>query len=236
MRVLKLEIKRLRQEEAYLQKSSNNLEEMKKEVLQLQKDLLQEKTKVKSLQAELENPLNIHRWRKLEGKDPPTLELIQKIQSLQKRLISRNEDIVDRELSLAEKEKQVADLRASLARQPGADVIDEARSLKVELQKKTKIIQSLAAERNMFVTDNEQVRAQMDAMAQELHEARKKALDMAKKFQKAKDQLARLPQRVGDYEVAQITLLPSATSAPSKQKFIGGGFNFMAAPPAPLTT
>ena len=59
------------------------MEEMKKEVLQLQKDLLQEKAKVKSLKTELENPLNVHRWRKLEGNDPPTLELINKIQSLQ---------------------------------------------------------------------------------------------------------------------------------------------------------
>ena len=44
------------------------MEEMKKEMLNLQKDLLAEKTKVKSLQAELESPLNVHRWRKLEGK------------------------------------------------------------------------------------------------------------------------------------------------------------------------
>ena len=68
--------------------------------------MLQEKSKVKSLQTELQSPLNIHRWRKLDGKDPPTLDLIQKIQSLQKRLISRNEEIVDRELSLQEKGTQ----------------------------------------------------------------------------------------------------------------------------------
>ena len=37
------------------------------------------------------------------GKDPPTLELIQKIQTLQKRLIARKEDIVDRETSIREK-------------------------------------------------------------------------------------------------------------------------------------
>ena len=45
----------------------------------------------------------INRWRKLGGKDPPTLELIQKIQTLQKRLIARKEDIVDRETSIREK-------------------------------------------------------------------------------------------------------------------------------------
>ena len=43
------------------------------------------------------------RWRKLGGKDPPTLELIQKIQTLQKRLIARKEDIVDRETCIREK-------------------------------------------------------------------------------------------------------------------------------------
>ncbi len=52
-----MEIKRLRHDETYLQKSSQNMEELKKEVLQLQKDLLQQKTKVKNLKCELESPL-----------------------------------------------------------------------------------------------------------------------------------------------------------------------------------
>ena len=103
------------------------MEEMKKEVLQLQKDLLQEKARVKALKTELENPLNVHRWRKLEGNDPPTLELIKKIQSLQRRLIARKEDLVDRELSLQEKDRLLAELRQNLARQPSADIVDEAR-------------------------------------------------------------------------------------------------------------
>ena len=65
--------------------------------------------------------------------DPPTLELIQKIQSLQKRLISRNEEIVDKELSLQEKEKQVSELRQNLARQPGPDIIDEVHKSKIDI-------------------------------------------------------------------------------------------------------
>jgi chromosome segregation ATPase len=231
IRVLKLEIKRLRHDEAYLQKSSQNMEEMKKEVLQLQKDLLHEKTKVKSLKTELENPLNIHRWRKLEGKDPTTLELIQKIHSLQKRLIARKEDIVDRELSLQEKDKVVAELRANLARQPGTDVMDEARSLNVELQNKTKLIQGLAAERNMYMTDNEQVRQKMNTMAEELNESRRKALDLSKKHQKllAKFQ-SRFTMDGGLPSVIhqEITVLSSVPSS-IKPKFVGGGFNLSSA-------
>ena len=45
----------------------------------------------------------------------------------QRLLIARKEDLVDRELSLQEKDKLLAELRQNLARQPGVDVIDEAR-------------------------------------------------------------------------------------------------------------
>ena len=237
VRVLKLEVKRLRQEETNLQKMTQNTEEMKKEVLRLQKDLLAEKTKVKSLQTELENPLNIHRWRKLEGKDPSTLELIQKIHSLQKRLIARNEDIVNKQLSLQEKEKQVNELRANLSRTPGPEVIDEARSLRTEMQKKVKIIQSLTAERNMYMTENAQVRQRMDVMAEELHESRRSALDLSKKLQKLKEtRLKEQTVQIGKFdETTTISLLPSASSAPSRPKFIGGGFNLSVPPPSTAT-
>ncbi len=59
----------------------------------LPKNIFQEKTKVKALSEELENPMNVHRWRKLEGSDPTTFEMIQKIHTLQKRLISKTEEV-----------------------------------------------------------------------------------------------------------------------------------------------
>lgn len=48
---------------------------------------------VKALSEELENPLNVHRWRKLEGSDPQAYEMILKIQTLQKRLILKSEEV-----------------------------------------------------------------------------------------------------------------------------------------------
>ena len=35
---------------------------------------------MRALSEELENPMNVHRWRKLEGSDPATYELVQKLQ------------------------------------------------------------------------------------------------------------------------------------------------------------
>ena len=45
-------------------KDSDGLHQMKKEVLRLERELMQQKNKNKVLQAELENPLNVHRYRK----------------------------------------------------------------------------------------------------------------------------------------------------------------------------
>ncbi len=38
------------------------------------------------------------RWRKLEGSDPSTYEMIQKVQTLQKRLITKTEEVVEKDL------------------------------------------------------------------------------------------------------------------------------------------
>ena len=88
---------------------------MAMQVFQLQRELLQERTKVKALSEELENPMNVHRWRKLEGSDPATFEMLQKVKTLQKRLISKTEEAVEkhsgekrkRESSEEEKEEPV---------------------------------------------------------------------------------------------------------------------------------
>ena len=57
---------------------------LRHEGLQLERELLQERTKVRALAEELETQMNVHRWRKLEGSDPATYELVQKIHILQK--------------------------------------------------------------------------------------------------------------------------------------------------------
>jgi hypothetical protein len=68
--------------------------DLKNEINSLSKDILAEKTKVKALQDELENPLNVHRWRKLEATDQETFERILKIQTLQRRLIAKTEEVI----------------------------------------------------------------------------------------------------------------------------------------------
>merc|ERR1712070_708609 len=83
IRILKLKINDMKRELQLLSSSVSNIDSLRNEVYHLQRELLQERTKVKALSEELENPMNVHRWRKLEGSDPDTYEMIQKIQTLQ---------------------------------------------------------------------------------------------------------------------------------------------------------
>merc|ERR1719240_230122 len=91
VRVLRLKVRDMMRELTIAKGSSNQLDDLRRELIAAQRELLQEKTKVKALSEELENPMNVHRWRKLEGSDPATYEMIQKIQTLQKRLIAKTE-------------------------------------------------------------------------------------------------------------------------------------------------
>jgi len=82
--LLKIEVKRLRQEKMLVTKSMNNMVDLRQEIFHLERDLTKSRLQCKALEQEVQNPLNIHRWRKLEGSDPDLVELLQKINILQK--------------------------------------------------------------------------------------------------------------------------------------------------------
>merc|ERR1712072_1628419 len=122
IRALKIQIANLNREMEIQAQKTNNGDERKRQVYELQRELLHERTRVKALSEELENPMNVHRWRKLEGSDPAMYELIQKVKTLQKRLIAKTEDVVDKDLEIQEKERLYNELQNILARQPGPEV------------------------------------------------------------------------------------------------------------------
>ena len=59
----------------------------------LEKNLVEEKLRVKVMSDELENPMNQDRFRNLEGSDPDSYELSAKIKNLQRRLITKTEEV-----------------------------------------------------------------------------------------------------------------------------------------------
>lgn len=122
------------------------VESLKREILQLQKELLQERTKVRALTEALATPMNVHRWRRLEGTDPAKVELVKKIQSLQKRLIAKTEEVIERDLQIQEKEKLFVQLKTTLNKQPGAEVFAKMQNLQTDVRTKTKQLRAAISE------------------------------------------------------------------------------------------
>ena len=112
--------------------------------------LLAERLQVKALSEELENPLNCHRWRRLQGTDPDTWEMLQKIHTLQKRLIKKTEEVVERDALIQEKESLYVELKNLLARQPGPQVAEQLSIYQQNLKEKTSQMKAMAAELNMY--------------------------------------------------------------------------------------
>ncbi|NXU47573.1 CFA58 protein, partial [Turnix velox] len=186
IRLLKLEIRKLRREKGILGKSVANVEELRQEVHHMQKELLREQTRCKVLEEELENPLNVHRWRKLEACDPSTYELVQKIQRLQKQLISKTGEVIEKELLLQEKEKLYVELKHVLARQPGPEAAEQLQLYRHTLREKTKQLKVLSSELNMYESQSQEYKYEIERLANELLNVKKKYLAQKRKEQQAK--------------------------------------------------
>ncbi|NWS95057.1 CFA58 protein, partial [Mionectes macconnelli] len=186
VRILKLEIKKLRREKGILGKSAANVEELRFEVHHMQKELLKEQTRCKILEEELQKPLKVHRWRKLEASDPTTYELIQKVQRLQKRLINKTSEVIEKEFLLQEKEKLYVELRQVLARQPGPEATEQLQHYRHSLREKTKQLKVLSSELNMYEAQSKEYKREIEKLNNELNNVKKKYLSQKRKEQQNK--------------------------------------------------
>jgi chromosome segregation ATPase len=232
IRSLKMKIKDYVRELNTTKGSGGKTESLRRELLHIQRELLQERTKVTALSEELENPMNIHRWRKLEGSDPATFELIQKIQTLQKRLISKTEEVVEKALIIQEKEKMYNELKAVLSRQPGPEVAEQLTTYQQALKQKTRQMKAMASELNMYQAQVNEYRYDVERLSRELQDVKQKYYQ-----QKRKDQIARefvgensFDENNGGGGIMSKTAPQAlrseqvAVAKQSRTKYAGGGF------------
>merc|ERR1712022_50895 len=199
-----------------LQESSSqvaNIEDLQGAVLKLERQILQERTKIKALSEELERPLNVHRWRTLESSDPQRFEFIKKIQALQKRLIAKTEEVVEKDLLIQEKEKLYVELKNILARQPGPEVAEQLSVYQTNLREKTKQMKAMAAELNMYQAQVNEYKFEIERLTRELQDVKKKYFE-----QKRREQLNRDNQQGGGKQQMR-----TGTVQQAAQRFTGGG-------------
>ena len=211
------DVQLLRSELFALKSSILNLEALRNETFALNRELLHERTKVRALSEELENPMNVHRWRKLEGSDPATYELVQKTHMLQKRLIEKSEEVLDKDLLIRHKEKLYLELKNILARQPGPEVAEQLSTFQASLLERAKQMEQLEAELSMSHTQASEYKYEIARISKELQEVKKKFYDQRKREQHAAE--VRRAERAIPTEL----LVQEARS--TLNRFTGGGFN-----------
>uniref|UniRef100_A0A9J7ZU88 Cilia and flagella associated protein 58 n=1 Tax=Cyprinus carpio carpio TaxID=630221 RepID=A0A9J7ZU88_CYPCA len=217
IRLLKLEIKKQRREKNILNKTVSNVEDLRHEVFHMQRELLKERTRCRALEDELGNPLNVHRWRKLEASDPSSFELIQKIHSLQRRLIAKTQEVVEKELMLQEKEKLYVELKHILARQPGPEAAEKLQVYQRTLREKTKQLKVLTAELNMHESQSEDYKYEIERLAHELQEVKKKYLAQKRKDQEHSKRPSILPtSRQEQPPLTWMKMIPQITGEGAK--------------------
>lgn len=211
--LLKIKIADLMREQRIYKKQSDKIPDLKNEIHNLQRELIDEKMKVKALSEELENPMNVHRWRKLEGTDSDQYEMITKIQKLQKRLIQKTEEVVEKEMLVQQKEKTINELREIMKRQPGVDEAKMISTYQQSLRQKTRQMKAMAAELNMYQAQVNEYKYEIDRLNRELQEIKTRYYEVRRREQNNKE-----------VNAANQNGMVISLNLP-QQKYMGGGYN-----------
>eukprot|EP01038_Epipyxis_sp_PR26KG_P011029 gene11029-14810_t len=159
----------------------SKIDEVRKHVIKLEKEILTEQTKSSALSDELEVPMNVHRWRILESSDPKRYEKILLIQNLQKILIKMSDDIIRLELLIQEKEKIYIELKNVISRQPGPEVEEQILLYAQTLKEKNKQCIAMNNELDMYMEQVKVFREEISDIDSDISKINKKWMKMVKK-------------------------------------------------------
>ena len=144
-------------------------------------------------------------------------QMVQKIQALQKRLIAKTEEVVEKDLLIQEKDKLYVELKNILARQPGPEVAEQLSTYQQSLTERAKQMEQMEAELTMSHTQASEYKFEIARINKELVEVKKKFFEQRKREQAIKEQTRA--------ERAQPTELLVQEARSTLNRFTGGGFN-----------
>ncbi|KAJ3193153.1 hypothetical protein HK101_005340 [Irineochytrium annulatum] len=156
------EIRSLRQQNQDLQKETMDLESSKRTALRLQSDIIREKTRQKALEDELGNPVNVHRWRKLEGSNPKAFEMIQLLHTLRKNLIAKTKEDEEKQQLIQTKEQLYLHLNALNDKRVGPEALEQVDEMEQTLKAKKEQLNHTESELNMFRSHVKEYRHAID--------------------------------------------------------------------------
>jgi hypothetical protein len=169
------------------QKFKEKSEAYSRELININKELLREKNLNKALTEEVEASEKLfHRWRKLEGIDPDSLELHYKISLLQKRLIGKTKECVEKEITIQDLTKELANCKQLANKKPLFEIEESIKKYKEALanqyNKNKAIMNELSLYRNQaeeYKADNNRIKKENVELQNKYHELKIKSNRMA---------------------------------------------------------
>ncbi|KAJ1328371.1 hypothetical protein BSLG_010103 [Batrachochytrium salamandrivorans] len=178
---LRSQVHDLRSMSANLTQKASGVQQMRQSIVRLQNEEMQEQMRIKALEDELKNPINVHRWRKLEGSNPQTFDMIKLLHSLQKRLIVKNKEDKEKEGFIKVQEELYLHLKNMLIKQIGPEALEQIEELGVELKNKTIQLRHMDTELNMYQAQVREYKYTIGQLDESLADSKKKFLDLYRK-------------------------------------------------------
>ncbi|KAJ3060478.1 hypothetical protein HDU98_003555 [Podochytrium sp. JEL0797] len=179
----------------------SDLEPNKRLTRKLTNEITRERTRIKALEDEIENPINVHRWRKLEGSNPKAYELIQLLHTLQKNLIAKTKEVKEKEEIIQNKEQLYLHLKAVLAKQVGPEAIEQVEEFQRILKEKNLQLKHMDVELNMYHAQVKEYKHSLDVLNRGLKQVKDEFYSM----KRSGNFLPRLPTKP-DFHLPPISL------------------------------
>ncbi|CAG9569510.1 unnamed protein product [Danaus chrysippus] len=193
IRLLRLEIIRLRKEKNLLSKGIENMTDLRLEVFNLERELGRERLRVRALEEALETPLNVHRWRKLQGTDPESVHLTHKLRLTQKKVLAQSEMLVLKDRELKETRNLYSAVKDMLALQPSPEIQQTLNRTQRALVQRTSKMKCLIAELSMRERQVTDFRLELTKVSDELHSYKQKYFEMKRALDADEARRLRVP-------------------------------------------
>ncbi|XP_050681914.1 cilia- and flagella-associated protein 58-like [Leptidea sinapis] len=192
IRLLRLEIIRLRKEKNLLSKGIENMTDLRLEVFNLEREVGRERLRVRALEEALETPLNVHRWRKLQGTDPESVHLTHKLRLTQKKVLAQSEMLVLKDRELKETRNLYSAVKDMLALQPSPEIQQTLNKTQRALAQRTNKMKCLLAELSMREKQVSDLRLELERVQQELACVKQNYFDMKRALDKDEERRLRV--------------------------------------------
>lgn len=181
IQALREKILKFRAQSCELETDTQAISPMKHQVVKLQNQVNIAQARIKALEEELENPINVHRWRKLEGSQPQVFAMLQLLHSLQRKLIAKAREESEKEIAIESKEKLYLHLKAVLAKQVGPETTSQLQEFYKIVKEKKSQLRHMETELNMYKSQVNEYKHTIEKLDVHLSDCKAKFLKIYQK-------------------------------------------------------